>query len=110
MDNVEGILEKLFEGDFDSILGAVESSWLEAKGGPYILQNDRQKLELAKDVTALANSNGGIILIGFETVRDLNAAGERVGVVKTFPLSMLDADHGTTTLVIPLGFHPSRMA
>jgi hypothetical protein len=57
-------------GNFDQLIGGVEDEHLECKGGHYQLQQDTGKMELAKDVSALANANGGIILIGVTTERD----------------------------------------
>lgn len=34
--------------------------------GPYDLSTDKGKFELAKDVTAFANSSGGLIVCGFK--------------------------------------------
>jgi predicted HTH transcriptional regulator len=54
-----------------ALLGQAESEWLEAKGKGYGLVNDRQKHELACDVTAFANAEqGGLIVIGLVTRKD----------------------------------------
>lgn len=92
MNNVKEILEKLTAKQFDALLGLYENGWLEAKGSPYVLDSLKQKLELAKDVSALANSNGGIILLGFKTTRDALSAGERISKVEAFPLERVDSD------------------
>lgn len=70
MNPVSEVLEKLAAKDFEGLIGLWESVWLEAKESPYILDAPKQKLELAKDVSALANSIGGIIVLGFDTARD----------------------------------------
>jgi hypothetical protein len=44
-----------------------ESDWLEAKPAPYRLDKEAEAFELAKDVAALANAAGGIIVIGART-------------------------------------------
>lgn len=66
-----------FEGDvFDALrsgrpamlVGQAETSWMEVKQSPYCLDDQRQKLELAKDVAAFANaSSGGLIVVGLQT-------------------------------------------
>ena len=43
-----------------------ETIWLDFKMCPYQLEQDRQRFELAKDVSAMANAEGGVILIGIE--------------------------------------------
>ncbi len=52
------------------LIGQAETVWLDFKLSPYQLEDERQKFELAKDVSAMANSQGGVILIGVETRRD----------------------------------------
>ncbi len=52
-------------------IGAIEDGQFDAKSEPYRLSSgDPAKEELAKDVSALANSLGGIVAIGFTTGRD----------------------------------------
>jgi len=60
----------LGRGDGEAVLGTPECEWLDFKGEPYRLAEDDEKLELAKDVTALANSGGGVIVIGYKTRRE----------------------------------------
>jgi hypothetical protein len=47
----------LANGDFDQLIGAPESLEVEFKSEPYVEQ-ESQKFELAKDVSALANAAG----------------------------------------------------
>lgn len=50
------------------LVGQPESVWFEAKGGAYDLRDDRQAIELAKDVSALANrAEGGLLVVGLTT-------------------------------------------
>jgi hypothetical protein len=72
------VLEILRSGEFDRFVGALEGDRLECKAAPYQLAEDRQKMELAKDVSALANAEGGVILIGIETAADALHHGEVV--------------------------------
>jgi hypothetical protein len=92
MKNVAEVLEKLAAKEFDALVGVSESAWLDAKESPYFLDGLKQKLELAKDVSALANSIGGIIVLGFDTARDALTAGERISEVKPFPLDIVNSD------------------
>jgi hypothetical protein len=92
MKNVAELLENLAAKQFDALVGVSESAWLDAKESPYFLDGLKQKLELAKDVSALANSIGGIIVLGFATTRDSLTAGERISEVKPFPLDMVNSD------------------
>jgi hypothetical protein len=90
--SVEAVLEILRSGKFEEITGTIEDGQIEFKGTPYQLGTDIQKCELAKDVSALANANGGLILIGFRTSKDENVAVEYVDVCRPFDLALFDAD------------------
>jgi hypothetical protein len=46
------------------LIGMRESDWLEVKSAPYRLDEPTEQIELAKDVAAMANSGGGMILLG----------------------------------------------
>jgi hypothetical protein len=65
-------------GDFEQFIGAMESDEFECKAEPYRLEDKRQKFELAKDVSSLANARGGMIVIGLETERDAVLSGDVV--------------------------------
>jgi hypothetical protein len=65
----------LVSGDFAPLKGTHESETLECKAAPYQLDHEHQKLELAKDISALANAKGGIILVGINTERDVSRPG-----------------------------------
>ncbi len=62
------LLESLESGDHDLILGTPESSWLDFKRKAYestpTALSRKGRYELCKDVAALANEEGGVILIG----------------------------------------------
>jgi hypothetical protein len=92
MTSPKEVLEKLEAGDFTALVGLVESHWLDAKETPYILDTQKQKLELAKDVTAIANASGGIIVIGYDCEKEPTTSGERICEVKEFPLKLVDPD------------------
>ena len=80
------------EGRFDDLLGVVETQQLEFKGEPYQLVSESQKHELAKDVSALANADGGLILIGVKTRKDPSVLGDLVSEVRAFPQSLVNLD------------------
>jgi hypothetical protein len=49
------------------LIGCPESHWLDAKREPYVLSGPLGRLELAKDVSAFANSGGGLLVLGLAT-------------------------------------------
>lgn len=92
MNSAQEVLEKLAAGEFAALIGLAECVWLDAKEFPYVFDTTKQKLELAKDVSALANTAGGVIVPGFDTTRDPLTAGEHISHVNHFPVSMVDPD------------------
>lgn len=65
--NIKGLELIINSGDFDSLIGESESEFFDCKREAYDLKIDAAKYELAKDVSAFANTGGGYILIGIET-------------------------------------------
>src|ERR1035437_8510070 len=90
MKSPKEVMEKLEAHDFDALIGVIESEWLDAKETPYHLDSPKQKLELAKDVAAMANASGGITVIGFDCEKLPTTAGERICKVCQFPVSLID--------------------
>ena len=91
------ILAILEEGDFSGLKGIVEDHRLECKGEPYALHHtDREKLthykqELAKDVSSLANtSEGGLVLIGVRTERLDTHIGDEIVNIRPIPKDLID--------------------
>lgn len=80
----EHALKILKSGDFGELIGGIEDNFLECKGEPYRLDEEHQKHELAKDVSALANAKGGIILIGPQTEKDATHATDIIVKVRAF--------------------------
>ena len=70
------LLQKLELGDFAIILGTAECVWLDFKQAGYQTIPGKSKLsehgrhELCKDVSAFANKDGGIILVGYRERRE----------------------------------------
>lgn len=92
MTSTPQVLAHLAAGEFLQLIGTIEDECLEAKEAPYTLGVTRQKQELAKDVSAMANADGGVILLGFRTARDPKTAGDRIIEVRPFPCDLLNAD------------------
>jgi hypothetical protein len=88
-EKVRGIIES---GEFGELVGAIEDERLECKAAPYQVEHEHQKLELAKDVSALANAEGGVILVGVETGKDLTHYGDEIKSVHPFAQELLNPD------------------
>lgn len=86
------VLEKLEAKDFEALIGLVENEWLDAKETPYHLDLPKQKLVLAKDVAAFANSGGGIIVIGFDCEKEPTTSSERTCKGCQFSISDINPD------------------
>jgi len=78
------------DGLVESIVGVCESDWLEAKSAPYDLTDVISRLELAKDISAMANSGGGMIVLGYGTHRI--AAVDTVHTIRPCPSSLIEPD------------------
>ena len=95
------ISEVLTHGQLSVLIKRDEDLWFEAKenhefdlGG-----NPRHRIQLSKDVSALANAEGGFLLIGLKTVRVAEEQTDRVTELDLLPQAEFDADqfHGVIT-------------
>jgi hypothetical protein len=82
-----GVLES---GDFDQFVGTPETLDVEFKGAPYQVQHESQQFELAKDVSGLANSSGGVIIIGVRTERRADVAVDVATAVRPIERGLVD--------------------
>jgi hypothetical protein len=87
LDKIRAILES---GSLDELKGTVEDARLECKAQPYKLTTDRQKQELAKDVSGLANAAGGIIVIGAKTRKRATHLGDEIVEVRPFGAGLVN--------------------
>jgi hypothetical protein len=78
------ILAALTAGTFAALLGTSEDDAVECKAAPYRTGDERECIELAKDISGLANANGGLILIGARTQR---AQDSREDVIRAYQSS-----------------------
>lgn len=89
-------------GHAGALVGLPEGNWLDAKGAPYQLDQDAGKYELARDVAAFANADGGLILIPATTRIERN--GEVIDEVRELDLSrvnVMQVRHVLTEWVFP---------
>lgn len=114
---IEEIVSLLESGGLNDLLGVMEDDHLECKAAPYRLGQDREKMELAKDVSALANAHGGIILIGPQTEREPLHRADIIRRVGCFTRDRIDFDQLQRVIsdwVVPaiaglrFDWHPNR--
>ncbi len=86
----EELLAALEEGRDDDISGTEESTWCEFKSQPYDLDSDQGRWELAKDVAAMANADGGVITIAVRTEKPVNLDEEVAKQVVPVPAQRID--------------------
>ncbi len=89
------VKDVLLSGDFERFKGMREGPHFEAKGNaPYDLATPGGRYELAKDVSAFANAEGGHIVIGLKTYR--------VADEKTDEVEALDFVSNGQSLISPI--------
>jgi len=95
---VEEVTAILSRGAFTELISAVEHGQFECKSGLYDTKAVKGKIELAKDVSALANSNGGYVLIGPATTKNPLHQGDEVISISGFASSAFQPDTYRDTL------------
>jgi hypothetical protein len=88
VQNEDELFRALETGLFQDVLGTPESDWVEFKEQPYRLDDPRQRFELAKDVSAMANVRGGVIVIGYDTKADEVSEIEFASKLRPMPKDM----------------------
>lgn len=82
VDNVTDLVAALARFEPELLVGTLEGPGIEFKRpASYRLEHDSGKWELAKDVAAMANAEGGLIVIGVATMKDPAIAGDVAGAV-----------------------------
>lgn len=77
--SLESIKKILDTQQFAELVGLDEDTWLEAKGkSPYDFASPAGRYELAKDITAFANAEGGILLVGLATAPAADSKTDRI--------------------------------
>jgi len=82
LSEIKKIAKIINSGKFSGFLGIAESVYFDAKEEPYNLDNINERYEIAKDVSALANSKGGYIIIGLKTDQIISKNIEVVKLLK----------------------------
>jgi hypothetical protein len=92
------VLASLERGSFNDLIGQEEGLELEFKRSPYRLDMEAEKFELAKDVSGLANAEGGVIVIGVRTKRHLESLVDVADDVPPIARARLEESRHATVL------------
>lgn len=90
--NPDEILAALREGRDADLIGLEESTTFDAKSEPYRMDDPKTRWELAKDVSAMANAEGGILLVGAKTKRLENSFVEQVDEIRPVPTRFVNEE------------------
>lgn len=66
-------IEELTEGDLRSLVGLRETPFLEFKAAMYAKRDPNAKVEMLRDVSSIANAEGGVLVIGMAEDGDARA-------------------------------------
>ncbi len=89
----EHFLSIIDSGEFDLLVAKTESDWLDCKREIYLLDEDKGKRELAKDISSFANSDeGGFILIGVETEKSDQSQVDTIVRLRPFAKSIVNIE------------------
>ena len=84
-DEIDVILR---ERKFDELIDVLETDELDFKDQPYPMETDRQKYDLVEDITAFANHEGGLIVLGCRTAPIPDLEGDVVTEVRLVPQNL----------------------
>lgn len=93
------LVAALEAGSFSDILGTPESEWLDFKQSPYAIVagtralTPKGKYELSKDVAALANKNGGVLLLGYKEGLSTTTGATVAATVTPIKVAIIDLSH-----------------
>lgn len=88
--NNDQILDAIEQSRWNELIDQLESQELEFKREPYRLDSAKEKFELAKDISGMANAGGGIIILGVATKKNPHADEEIAAEIQPFPQSEFD--------------------
>jgi len=79
------VVSALSQNRAQDLLGTAENAWLDFKTTPYAVQTEKGKFELCKDVAALANAQGGLLVCGVRTTPLTTEAKDVAAELAAFP-------------------------
>lgn len=98
MQDLDSIQSVLQSGKLDQLIGLPENEWLEAKSCPYDLEQEYSAYELVKDVTSLANADGGLIIIGVRTEKDELSAEDSIKEIRPLARDLVNIEQYCATI------------
>lgn len=97
--------EIINSGEFNRLKGKYENDWFDCKKEPYRLLIEKDKQELAKDISSFANVEGGYILLGAKTRGDEAHSGEQITEISPFGKNLVDIEQNIK--IIESGIYPN---
>jgi hypothetical protein len=116
--NRNELLAVLRVGDLDELIGVREDVEVEFKRQPYQLDQEGEKFELAKDVSAFANAGGGAIVIGVQTDRSEESPTDQAVRLRLLERGLVDEERYVAVVTeriyprvqsVRIAFHPSAV-
>jgi predicted HTH transcriptional regulator len=86
------IRDILSRGAFSELLNCFENEHVDFKSEPYRLDDEAQKLELAKDISALANTMGGFIVLGVRTSKIPEYSADVADQLRPIPRNLFNQE------------------
>lgn len=87
LDEIRALLD---HRQLDAFVGRCEDQWFDAKEAMYDLDAPRDRWELAKDVSAFANSGGGFLIVGLKTEPLVGERRDQVVATQLIPDQQFD--------------------
>jgi len=89
-DAMTTVLTCLARSDFQAMIGTPEGHDVDFKLAPYILDTNKGKWELAKDVAGFANASGGCLVIGVREEQQAHQVAAVAAEIRNVPKTLVN--------------------